>query len=350
MHQLNLRSIATLIFLTIVIISGKAQQNSSVAGISHKDHFVQGSDGVRLFVREFESPHRAVSDYPLLMVHGGGPGALASFDIDLTNGSFAKDLVRAGFKVFIMDIRGWEHSTLPDYDTTDPALVAGNVEEAASDIGHVVEFIKSNEKVNKVSYFGWATGGHWGGFYAANNPENLAYFISLNSLYGVHAPWELRQFFAKDTDSTRYNRQGHFRSSGKEGLVRKWHETIPLENKDEWRDPRVMEGYRETAMSFGGDTTVMTVPGGYREESFYMSLGKKYWDAKDIRVPSLIIRTELDFWSRPEDLQAIEKDLSAPGSQFLTIPGTHYVFLDRATKGKSELVKAITEFARSQDN
>ena len=89
----------------------------------------------------------------------------------------------------------------------------------------------------------------------------------------------------------------------------------------------------------------MVVPGGYQEESYYMSLGKKYWDASDIRVPCLVIRSELDFWSRPEDLQAFQMDLIQPGhSRFLTLPGTHYVFLDLPERGRATLIDAMVDF------
>lgn len=313
--------------------------------ISHRDHIVESSGGVQIFVREFETPDTLISEYPLLMLHGGGPGVVASFDIDVPGGSFAKDLVRAGFKVYMMDIRGWESSTLPDYNLKDRTLVVGSHKEAAEDIGQVVQFIQERDNIDKVSFFGWATGGHWGGYYASLHSGDLAHFISLNSLYGVNAPWELRQFFWTEEDSTQYNKQGHFRTSSPEGLVRKWQETIPIADKNRWRDSLVMDGYRQTALSFGSDTSTMVVPGGYREESFYMSLGKKYWDAKDIRVPCLIIRTELDFWSRPEDLEAFRADLTQPGlSRFLTLPGTHYVFLDLPDRGRAALIQAISDF------
>lgn len=117
--------------------------------------------------------------------------------------------------------------------------------------------------------------------------------------------------------------------------------------KGEWRAPAVEQAYRKYSSSFGADTSVMKVPGGYREESFYMSLGKKYWDARDITIPALIIRTELDFWSRPEDIEAIEKDMvNSPHSKFITIPGTHYVFLDKPERRRQKLLVSMVEFLK----
>ena len=332
--------------LVIMAGCGSKRQIAETNEISHEDFFVASSDGVKLFVREFKpAKDDLISEYPLLLLHGGGPGAVASFDLDVQGGSLAKDLTKKGIKVYIMNIRGWGKSTLPVYDEEDSTMVIGNYTEAYEDIDAVVEFIRRKDAIEKVSLFGWATGGHWGGYYATRHSDKLSHFISLNSLYGVNAPWELRHFFWQQDDTTRFQRKQLYRTSDREGLVRKWSSTIPIENKHEWRDSLVMEAYRNTAVSFGRDKDKMTVPGGYREESFYMSLGRKYWNASDITVPSLIMRTELDFWSRPADLIELEKDLSnSPKRRIIEIPGTHYVFLDRPERGRDRLIEEVVSF------
>ena len=340
------------IIIILTMLTG-CQSRNKIAGLPtvfSEDFFVESADGVKLFVRKFKpAMDDLVSEFPLLLVHGGGPGAIASFDLDVPGGSLARDLAAEGIEVYIMNIRGWENSTLPIYDETDTTLIIGNHSEASEDIDAVVEFIKKKSAIEKVSYLGWATGGHWGGYYAANNSAKLAHFISLNSLYGVNAPWELRQFFQHTSDTTKFNRQQPYRTSDRQGLVRKWISTIPDEDKNSWTDSLVLDAYCNTAVSFGNDKDKMTVPGGYREESFYMSLGKKYWDATNITAPSLIIRTKLDFWSRPEDLAEIEKDLiNSPKKRIIEIPGTHYVFLDRPEKGRDRLIEEIVNFIKER--
>lgn len=284
------------------------------------------------------------------MIHGGGPGATSSFDLPVEHGSFAETLAKKGIQLYLVNIRGWEQSTLPQYDYSDSSLVVGSCVEAVADIQSAVTWILNNENVSKVNLFGWATGGHWVSAYSIDFPETVHKIISLNSLYGVGAAWSLREYFVSEHDSMLFNKKGFFRVSPSKNLTRSWSRTIPVEDKQQWRDPVVEQAYREYSSSFGSDTSVMKVPGGYREESFYMSLGKKYWDARDIKVPALILRTELDFWSRPEDLTAIEKEMvNAPRSRFLTIPGTHYVFLDRPERGKNVLVEEMLEFLRVGD-
>ncbi|MGS2761596.1 alpha/beta fold hydrolase [Sinomicrobium sp. M5D2P9] len=330
-------------FLLVSCFPGK----KGTEDLRRKDHFIKGQDNVELHLREVSATsHNSANGYPLLMVHGGGPGAIASFDLKVPDGSLAADIARKGIKVYLLNIRGWEKSTLPDYDFSDSTLVTGSYKEAAKDINAAVDFIRKRENTDKVSYFGWATGGHWGGYYATTYPEKLAHFISLNSLYGVDAPWELKRYFQSDKDSLVFNKQGFFRKSAKDALTRQWTSTIPLTDKDEWRDSRIADAYAETAVELSSLRDTMIVPGGYREESFYMSNGKKYWDAGDITTPSLIMRSELDFWSRPEDIEAMDKDLNIHEKRVVTIPGTHYLFLDRPERGRTRLIEEIVKFIR----
>ena len=104
------------------------------------DHFVPGTDGVQLFVRELTNP-LTKNSIPFLLIHGGGPGAVASFDLPVTGGSLAEDPANEGLKIYLMNVRGWERSTLPEYDHSDSSLVVGSYVEAAQDIGSVVDYV-----------------------------------------------------------------------------------------------------------------------------------------------------------------------------------------------------------------
>lgn len=58
------------------------------------------------------------------------------------------------------------------------------------------------------------------------------------------------------------------------------------------------------------------------------------------------MRGELDFWSRPEDLQALKAELTyAPEVETVTIPdGTHYLFNDRPERGRDRFIQEILSF------
>lgn len=253
--------------------------------------------------------------------------------------------MKKGYKVYLLNIRGWEKSTLPAYDFSDSTLIVGSVEEASRDINSMVDWILAKEEADQVSLFGWATGGHWIGHFLTQHGDKANAYMALNMMYGVQGPWDLRDYFASERDNTEFKKSDFWRISSKESLTRSWTNTIPSEDKDAWRDPKVAQAYQDQAVKFGQDSTVLKIPGGYREESFYLSLGKKYWEAADIQVPSLIIRSEYDFWSRPEDLEAMKNELvRSPKVKTLTISGTHYVFVDRLQRGKQQLLDEIFAF------
>lgn len=322
------------------------QHQAFAQTIKRSDLMIDSDPGVRIFVREITARKHSRKP-PILLLHGGGPGAIASFDLPVAGGSFAEDLAKEGLHVFIMDIRGWEQSTRPDYDTTKRWVIAASSVEASHDISAVVDFIIERTNRKKVCLLGWATGGSWMGYYACIYPEKISSLIMLNSLYNVKAPWAYSKIFRNPSDTTQFNYAATpvLRKATAEQLLQSWNNYIPVPDKTQWYDPAVARAYAKTAVSFNEDS-ILEVPGGYRAESFYTAQGKGMWHAKDISVPVLAIRGAYDTWSRPEDLKALdEKLVNAPWKKFVTLPGgTHLVFLDRPEKGRTQLINEILTF------
>jgi len=100
-----------------------------------------------------------------------------------------------------------------------------------------------------------------------------------------------------------------------------------------------------TASSSGNPPSVR-IPILYQVDAFNLSLGRPLFAAKDIRVAVMVVRGELDFWSRPADLRALARDLvNSPKVKTLTIRGgTHYLFLDRPEQGRSQFISEILNF------
>ena len=90
----------------------------------------------------------------------------------------------------------------------------------------------------------------------------------------------------------------------------------------------------------------LRIPGAFRREAYYLSRGRQYWDAADIRVPTLIMRGERDHWSRPVDVKALAAELiNAPQVETVIIPdGTHFLFLDRPERGRARFIRAAQAF------
>ena len=130
----------------------------------------------------------------------------------------------------------------------------------------------------------------------------------------------------------------------------RWNRAIPTEDKSVWRDPRVASAYVTSGLatdptSSSRNPPSMRIPGAFRREHYEMARGKKFWDAHDLRAPTLYVRGTRDHWSRPEDLQALARDLTNATAHFVSIPNaTHFVFLDRPERGRDVFMRIVLDF------
>lgn len=336
------RYLSLLLFLTLCYngIAAAQQQYTTT------DYFIQNSD-VQLQVRKVtENLYSSRRKIPLLLVHGG-TGALTSYDLDVADASFAQSLADAGFTVYLMNVRGWERSTAPAYDLADTSLVAASCVEAGGDIDAVINSIQKDNLQAKVNLFGWAAGGHWASYYATLHPDKIAHLVVLNSLYGVKAPWSFNGTFADPADSLKFNNSiPAMRQSDEQAMLNVW-KAEAESGAPTPADSVIMKAFANRAVSFNSEH-LLKVPGGFRKESFYMADGRKYWDAKDISVPTLLIRGEHDFWSRPVDIDTYFNELPAGiVKKKVIIPAAgHFVFLDVNGSGRRTLVIAINNFVK----
>src|SRR5678815_1017846 len=147
------------------------------------------------------------------------------------------------------------------------------------------------------------------------------------------------------------DRVGAYRRNSAESLFGVWDRSIPETDKSVARDPRVAKAYGAAALASDSESgsrrpPAFRSPNGCLEDSFYVAVGRKLWDASLIRVPTLVIASERDFWSRPEDRATLEAELvHAPLVKVVVIPGaTHFVHLERAERGRDLLLQEITAF------
>ncbi|HEU4584127.1 MAG TPA: alpha/beta hydrolase [Gemmatimonadaceae bacterium] len=327
--------------------------------MARRDFHIESEPGISLFVREVKlaSPLRGDA-IPLVLVHGARVPGLASFDLPVPNGSLAEDLARAGYPVYIMDVRGYGYSTRPPEMSQPRHANAPLIRstEALSDIAAVVDWVRTHRGVEKVALLGWATGGSWCGNYAALHPDRVRDVIFLNTLYGgsdthpsighgssLEDPEHPGRFNAGDVGAYRFNTA--------ESLFGSWDRSIPIDDKAAWRDPEIAAAYATAALesdSTSGERTPPSfrAPAGALEDSFYQAIGRRLWDASAIRSRALILRSELDFWSREADQRTLQQELvHAREVRSVTIPGaTHYVFLDRSEHGRTRLIREVLDF------
>ncbi|HWR14094.1 MAG TPA: alpha/beta fold hydrolase [Terriglobales bacterium] len=348
-NQSKLTVIRRSVFCFLMVVSILAP--SLAAEIKRKDFAITGGAG-QLHIREVRNAE-AKGIRNILLVHGGGPGGIPSFDQPAPGYSLAEDLARKGYRVFVMDVRGWGSSSRPpEMDLpAERGVPLVSTKEAADDIATVVAWIFSRTH-RKVAVMGWASGGHWACAYASREPKDLSHLILLNSLYADSAPWDLRSSLQDKNDPEQFDRHaGSYRLADRNSLLRRWDASIPGPDKTIWREPSVAEAY--VRLTLESDPTSsrrnppsVRIPIGYLHDAFDLSLGRSLFNAARIRVPTLGIRGELDFWSRSADLDALRRDLAnARGVTTVTIPGgTHYLFLDRPNRGRTRFLDEVEKF------
>jgi pimeloyl-ACP methyl ester carboxylesterase len=338
----------------------------SVTSLHRTEFSVSSAPGISLAVRELRSSQTADgTGIPVLLVHGARVPGKASFDLPVPGGSLAADLADAGHAVYVMDVRGYGDSTrtaaLEQPRTANPPAVRSDeaVADVAAVVDEIIERSNSSGGPNHVALLGWATGGHWAGQYAAENPDKVSHVVFYNSLYG---PVDRHPTLGRGSDYEDPSRPGEFnagefgayRFNTAAGLLPSWDRSIPVADKSEWRDPVVVDAYVDAAVA--SDPTAHTrtppsfrSPSGALEDSFYLATGQQLWDASNITASALVVRSEFDFWSRPEDPQVLQADLmDASSVRSIELSGaTHYAHLDRTDKGRGQFLTEVLEFLDS---
>ena len=247
----------------IIVVLGLALSRTTGAQIQRQDFLFPGGAG-RLHVRQVWD-YRNTKPKNLILLHGGGPGGVPSFDLPVPGYSLAEDFAKRGFRVFVMDVRGWGSSTKPREMDQPPHNSAPLVstKEAADDIYTVVDWVVRRTH-EKTSLLGWASGGHWACAYASRAPAALSALILLNTLYSVNAPWELRASMQDKENPDQFDpHAGGYRIVDRSGLLRRWDTSIPAADKTEWRDPAVADAY--VSQTLATDRTASAVIRGASE-------------------------------------------------------------------------------------
>lgn len=341
--------------VALVVSCLSVRSLAASAPIHREDLFAVSDPGVQIHVREVRTEARQSCD-PILLVHGARVPGVASFDLPVPGGSLATDLANQGFCAYVMDVRGYGQSTRPPEmeqpPESHPPLVRST--EAVHDIDAVIDLVRKRTGANQVSLFGWATGGQWAGYYATLHSDKLSHLIMLNALYGADAPHPLMGHGSDMEDPARPGRLnpsiGAYRCNTAESLLGNWNRSIPIEDEATWRDPAVADAYVREALASDPETNkhnppCFRSPNGALEDSFYLATGRQVWDASFIYVPTLVLASERDFWSRPADREKIAHDLVHASVRVVVIPNaTHFVHLDQPEHGRNVLLKEVVTF------
>ncbi|HEY8579300.1 MAG TPA: alpha/beta fold hydrolase [Beijerinckiaceae bacterium] len=322
-----------------------------------REHRVTTVDGVSIAVREVSAATGAPRGVPLLLMHGTRLPGLSEFDLEAPDASIAEHFVRRGHDCFILDARGFGRSDRPAAMAQPPSAsrpIARSL-EIARDVDATVDLMRRVCGVERVAMLGWGIGATLLIGYAALWPEKTSHLVLYNALYGGgrEHPRYRGAGLADPRNPLRFNveRFGGYNFNPLHALVDKWDESIPIADKDAWRDPAVVRAFVQ-ALADGDPTThtreppTFRSPNGMLEDSFYIGVGEKLVHANQVYCRTLIVRPRLDYFSRPEDVAELRRDLVNAEEVAVWEPedATHYVLLDRAERGRDATFARIAAF------
>ena len=124
-------------------LSGVAPLKAEGAEVMRSDFSVESDPTIHLAVREVTAPNVTPVGPPVILIHGARVPGIASFDLNVRNGSLAVELATARLRVFVMDARGYGGSTRTG-QVGDPAgrPPLARSDEIVRDIGAVAKDVR----------------------------------------------------------------------------------------------------------------------------------------------------------------------------------------------------------------
>jgi len=314
------------------------------AAPAKQDFFIDAVDpGIKLFVREKmpEGNTRFTNDNVVLFLHGATIPSVPDFDLDYKDYSWADRLVRQGYVVYLVDYRNYGFSTR-EAAMDEPAKQNKPVTRsylAIRDIDAAVDHIRQKRHVEKVNLIGWSWGATLGGYYASLHSEKVNKLVMYAPAYAFaqHTNLGAGTALQNKRKPLEFNYAvGAYRLSGYKANKDRWDGEIPVENKDEYREPGVVDAFINAALKTDPTSTdrnppALRAPNGVLEDTFMQATGRRIWNASSIYAPVLVIAGEYDTWSYPEDRETLMRDLTnAPSKKSVLIPdATHFVIFEK---------------------
>ena len=338
----NARWTSPLLVLALLqLVSGVRAQEIRIA---KTDAQIDGLDpGIRLFVREKmpDGNTRFSDDNAVLFLHGATAPSTCDFDLSYKDYSWADWMVKRGYVTWMGDYRNYGFSSR-EKAMDEPAASNQPVTRsylALRDIDAMVAHIRRTRGVRKVTLIGWSWGAMMAGYYASLHSENVHKLVLYAPLYSFNDHTNLGPGSGLQNKRKPHEFNfalGAYRLASESANTGRWNGEIPVENKDEYRDPAVPVEFWKECMATDPTSNTrnppsLRAPNGVLEDSFYQATGRPLWHAANIYAPTLVIAGAFDTWSFSEDREGLLRDLvHAPVKKSVLIPNaTHFVLFEK---------------------
>ena len=345
--------------VALAILGALSCASAQDAKVVKADTQIDGLDpGIKLLLREkmAEGNARFADDNVVLFLHGATGPSTCDFDLGYKDYSWADWLVKRGYVVYMGDYRNYGGSSR-EKAMDEPAANNQPVTRsylALRDIEAMVAHIKRTRGVRKVTLIGWSWGAMMAGYYASLHSEDVHKLVLYAPLYSFNDHTNLGPGSALQNKRKPHEFNfglGAYRVASEAANTARWNGEIPVENKDEYRDPALPGEFWKECLATDPTSNTrnppsLRAPNGVLEDSFYQATGRPLWHAANIYVPTLVIAGAFDTWSFPEDREGLMRDLvHAPVKKSVLIPNaTHFVLFEKPRdQFFGEILKFIKE-------
>lgn len=268
-------------------------------------HAVQ-HEGLHLHVRE-KFTGNPVGKPVLVLAHGSATGGQESFDLQVPGQpsySAMDFFARQGFDVFALDVRGFGRSTKPDAFLT--------TEQAASDLGAVVDHVCALRGVEQVHLLAWSWGTQYGGQFVMAHPRKVARYASYAQMHADSPDLKTRR-----PRLAVFQRSPYIRIT-ESGWKLRFHSLTP----DDVNDPAVMDAFARAAVAVEDKS-----PTGPQID---VLTRLPLVDPRRITVPTLMVHGEYDDVADTQGLLPFFAALPHPDKQYVVVPeGGHMLHLQQ---------------------
>jgi pimeloyl-ACP methyl ester carboxylesterase len=309
-----------------------AGQTPPVPLVMHEEMIASGAPGLRLYLRNKHRQDQTefTPEKTVLYVHGSTYPAETAFDLALDGLSWMEHIAKAGYDVWLVDLRGYGGSDRPK-EMEEPASAHEPVirtPDAVEDVGSAVRHILKTRGIGKLNLIGWSWGTTIMGTYTASHNDKVVKLV-------LYAPQWLR---TEPSLADKGGPLGAYRVVSIDEAKERWLKGVAPDKREALIPARWFEQWAEA--------TFKTDPWGWQQEpkrlrapngtvadsrDFWAS-GKPRYDPSEIKVPTLIVHAEWDAdLPSPMSHAVFAKLTNVPWKRFIEIgEGTHTVLMEKS--------------------
>lgn len=283
------------------------------------------------------APNVISNDYPILFLHGSTFPTALSFGFKMNNVSWMSSLSSNGYDVYGLDFLGYGNSDrYPEMESPSKGTkVVGRAADVCLDVEIAVDMILKKTGKNKIYLIGHSWGGTVAGLFATKFPdkiEKLVLFAAITSRNEISAIEKIEGSYDEMTPRERINRMKNLTPSDKicqlePEIFENWG-SIWVKN-----DP-LLTKFKSESIRF---------PSGPSQDVEDLMHNKPYFNPKDIKSKTLIIRGEWDKYPNNFDAENLFTALeNAQSKKYVVIEkGTHVLHLE---KSRNDLYHEVLSF------